>query len=55
MTDNLAKRKLVDKIYKILNDALDCSCAGWRSVAERQEYAISRALEMLRELQESLK
>lgn len=55
MTDSLTKQKLVTDIYKILDDVLDCDCVSWRSVAEKQEAAIIKALEMLLELQERMK
>lgn len=55
MTDSLTKQKLAADIYKILNDVLDCDCVSWRSVAEKQEAAIIKALEMLLELQERMK
>lgn len=55
MTDSLTKQELAADIYKILDDVLDCDCVSWRSVAEKQEAAIIKALEMLRELQERMK
>lgn len=55
MTDSLTKQQLVADVYKILDDVLDCDCISWRSVAEKQEAAIIRALEMLLELQERMK
>ena len=55
MTDSLTKQQLAADIYKILDDVLDCDCVSWRSVAEKQEAAIIKALEMLRELQERMK
>lgn len=48
----MTEQKLVADIYRILDNALDCDCVSWRSVAEKQEIAIIKALEMLRELQE---
>lgn len=55
MTDSLTKQELVADAYKILDDVLDCDCVSWRSVAEKQEAAIIKALEMLLELQERMK
>lgn len=55
MTDSLTKQELAADIYKILDDVLDCDCVSWRSVAEKQEAAIIKALEMLWELQERMK
>lgn len=55
MTDSLTKQQLVEDVYKILDDVLDCDCVSWRSVAEKQEAAIIKALEMLLELQERMK
>lgn len=55
MTDSLTKQELAADIYRILDDVLDCDCVSWRSVAEKQEAAIIKALEMLRELQERMK
>ena len=55
MTDSLTKQQLVADIYKILDDVLDCDCVSWRSVAEKQEAVIIKALEMLLELQERMK
>lgn len=55
MTDSLTKREMVADIYRTLDDVLDCDCVSWRSVAEKQEAAIIKALEMLRELQERMK
>lgn len=55
MTDSLTKQELAAGIYKILDDVLDCDCVSWRSVAEKQEAAIIKALEMLQELQERMK
>ncbi len=55
MTDSLTKQELAADIYKVLDDVLDCDCVSWRSVAEKQEAAIIKALEMLRELQERMK
>lgn len=55
MTDSLTKQELAADIYKILDDVLDCDCVRWRSVAEKQEAAIIKALEMLQELQERMK
>nr|DAJ89973.1 MAG TPA: hypothetical protein [Caudoviricetes sp.] len=55
MTDSLTKQELAADIYKILDDVLDCDCVSWRSVAEKQEAAIIKALEMLQELQERMK
>ena len=53
MTDSLTKQELAADIYKTLDDVLDC--VSWRSVAEKQEAAIIKALEMLLELQERMK
>lgn len=55
MTDSLTKQELAADIYKILDDVLDCDCVSWRSVAEKPEAAIIKALEMLLELQERMK
>lgn len=55
MTDSLTKQELAADIYRILDDVLDCDCVSWRSVAEKQEAAIIKALEMLQELQERMK
>lgn len=55
MTDSLTKQGLAADIYKTLDDVLDCDCVSWRSVAEKQEAAIIKALEMLLELQERMK
>lgn len=55
MTDSLTRQQLVADIYRILDDVLDCDCVSWRSVAEKQEAAIIKALEMLLELQERIK
>lgn len=55
MTDSLTKQELAADIYKTLDDVLDCDCVSWKSVAEKQEAAIIKALEMLRELQERMK
>lgn len=55
MTDSLTKQELAADIYRTLDDVLDCDCVSWRSVAEKQETAIIKALEMLRELQERMK
>lgn len=54
MTDGPTKQKTVADIYRILDKALDCDCVSWRSVAEKQERAIIKALEMLRKLQERM-
>lgn len=55
MTDSLKKQELAADIYKTLDDVLDCDCVSWRSVAEKQEAAIIKALEMLLDLQERMK
>ncbi len=55
MTDSLTKQELAADIYKTLDDVLDCDCTSWKSVAEKQEAAIIKALEMLLELQERMK
>lgn len=55
MTDSLTKQELVADVYKILDDVLDCDCTSWKGVAEKQEAAIIKALEMLLELQERMK
>ena len=55
MTDSLTKQQLVADIYRTLDDVLDCDCVSWSSVAEKQEAAIIKALDMLLELQERMK